>query len=75
MNYFCNVDECLFSLKRVDVLSHLSFNLEVHNIMDSLDKLVGDYDLTLILPEDREQTDGESGDEVDRAWTISLRAY
>jgi hypothetical protein len=34
--------------------------------MEVLDKFDGDEDLTLILPEDGEQTDEESGDEVDR---------
>jgi hypothetical protein len=36
--------------------------MEVHEIMEILNKLDGDGDLTLILPEDREQTDGESRD-------------
>jgi hypothetical protein len=44
----------------------LSFNLEVLEIMEILDKLDCDDDLTLILPEYGEQTDGESGDEVGR---------
>jgi hypothetical protein len=34
--------------------------------MEILNKLEGDGDLTLILPEDGEQTDGESRDEMDR---------
>jgi hypothetical protein len=49
--FSCNSDECLFSISSVDVLSPLSFNLEVHEIMEILDKL-DDDDLTLILPED-----------------------
>jgi hypothetical protein len=62
---FCIVDVCLFSLNSVDIFSPLSINLEVHEITEILNKLDGDGDLTLILPEDGEQTDGESRDEVD----------
>jgi hypothetical protein len=64
--FSCNVDECLFLSNSVDVLSPFFFNLEVHKIMEILNKLVGGEDLTVILPEDGEQTDEESGDEVDR---------
>jgi hypothetical protein len=64
--FSCIVDVCLFSLNSVDIFSPLSFNLEVHEIMEILNKPDGDDDLTLILPENGEQTDGESGDEVDR---------
>lgn len=50
----------------IDFPCLLFFSLEVHEIMDVLDKFDGDEDPTLILPEDGEQTDEESGDEVDR---------
>jgi hypothetical protein len=64
--FSCIVDVCLFSLYSVNIFFILSFNLEVHEIMEILNKLDGDGDLILILPEDVEQTQGESGDEVDR---------
>jgi hypothetical protein len=38
------------------------FNVEVHEIMDILNKLDGDGDLTSIVPEDMEQTVGERRD-------------
>jgi hypothetical protein len=63
--FSCNVDVCLFSLNSVDVFSPLSFNLEVHEIIEILNKSDGDGNLILILPEDGEQTDRECGDEVD----------
>jgi hypothetical protein len=44
----------------------MSINLEVHEIMEILNKLDDDGDLTLILPEDGEQTNGESRDDVVR---------
>jgi hypothetical protein len=64
--FFCIVDVCLFSLNSVYIVSPLSFNLEAHEIIEILNKLDGEGDLTLILPEDVEQTDGQSRDEVDR---------
>jgi hypothetical protein len=50
---------CLFSLNSVDIFSPLAINLEVHKIKEILNKPDDDGDLTLILPEDGEQTDGE----------------
>jgi hypothetical protein len=64
--FFCIVDVCLFSLNSVDIFCPLSFNLEVLGIMEILNKLDGDGDLTLILPEDGEWTDGQSRDDMDR---------
>jgi hypothetical protein len=37
---------CLFSLNSVDIFSPLSINLEVHEIMEILNKPDGDGDLT-----------------------------
>jgi hypothetical protein len=64
--FFCIVDVCLFLLNSVDIFCPLSFNLEVHGIMEILNKLDGDGDLTLILPEDGERTDGESRGDMGR---------
>jgi hypothetical protein len=64
--FFCIVNVCLFSLNSIDIFSAMSINLEFHEIMEILNKLDCDGDLTLILPEDLEQTVGESRDAVDR---------